>query len=208
MDTTGTVTRLLRAVDAGDPGAPNALLAHVQADLRRIAQSLLDHWPRSLAGTSGTELVNVACIRLLAADRLNAEDRRQFFFQLGRAMHDELVEEARRATTMKRGGAWRRQQLGDMQAEDGGLSADLLDLNAALDDLASVDIHAATVVRLRYFADYSFRETATILGRTLGQVRGDWEYARAWLEARLHPRDDAPKSAPPNSAQPLLSDGG
>lgn len=193
MNPQGTVTRLLRAMDAGEPDARDTLFAHVQADLRRIAQSLLNHWPRTAAGTSGTELVNMACLRLLAADRLSAEDRKQFFYQLGRAMHDVLVQEARRTRAAKRGGGWRRQLLGEaVSSDDESVTDDLLDLHAALNDLALVDPDAATVIRLRFFAGYSFRETATILGRTLAQVRGDWEYARAWLSTHVDPSKAGP----------------
>jgi RNA polymerase sigma factor (sigma-70 family) len=60
-------------------------------------------------------------------------------------------------------------------------SVDLPLLDEALTALARLDPRAAQVVELRYFGGYTDKEVVEALGVSLGTVRRDWEYARAWL---------------------------
>ena len=64
---------------------------------------------------------------------------------------------------------------------------DFLDLDAALNDLASLAPRQAKVVELRYFGGLENSEIAGILGTSEPTVVRDWRAARAWLFARLKP---------------------
>lgn len=181
----GTITRLLDRARGGDDGARDQLFELVYSDLRAIAQSLLasGRWPRGAIG--GTELVNSACLRLLGREQLDAENRRHFFYLLGRAMHDVLVEEARRETADKRGGGRRAEALVEFAVEGDTAVFATLELSEAITELHEIDPEAARVVRLRFFCGRSLRETAEIMGTTLAVVRRHWDYASAWLRVRL-----------------------
>jgi RNA polymerase sigma factor (TIGR02999 family) len=179
------ITRLLERARAGDGGARDELFGIVYADLRQAAEGLLaaGNWPRDAMG--GTELVNTACMRLLDRDQMDAENRRHFFFLLGRAMHDVLVEEARSATAAKRGGGKRPGTLVEFAVDGETTVVGMLELSAAIAELHEADPEAARVVRLRYFCGRSLRDTAELMGSSLAVTRRHWDYARAWLRVRL-----------------------
>lgn len=182
----GTITRLLTQADEGDPKAHDELFTLVYKDLRRLAQSLLHQWPS--IPLDGTELVSMACLKLLANEQLSARDRKHFFFVLGRAMNDVLADERRRNRALKRGGGWQRMPLGDPVSNSRQERTAMLDLGPALAELARVDPDAAAVTSLRMGSGYSLREAARILGVSLARVRADWTYAQAWLAARTDGR--------------------
>ena len=64
-------------------------------------------------------------------------------------------------------------------------SPDLLDLDRALEELASLDEREARLVELRFFGGLTLEETARLLGVSLATAKNDWSHAKAWLLARL-----------------------
>lgn len=68
---------------------------------------------------------------------------------------------------------------------DRGQSIDLIALDEALTQLAERDPQKATLVQLRYFAGFSVREAAELLGISEATATRNWVFARAWLYARL-----------------------
>jgi len=62
---------------------------------------------------------------------------------------------------------------------------DVVAVSEALDDLAAVNAQAAAVVKLRYFAGFTGREAADLLGVSPRKADQLWAYARAWLLDRL-----------------------
>lgn len=182
-DLSGTITHLLGRMRGGDRAATEELFDVVYAELREIAHRLVG---RSAPGSlEATELVHAACARLLGKCRLEAENRRHFFFLFGRAMRDVLTEQARRRAALKRGGSRQRVSLLEMKIDGATMTADILDLRAAVEALRGFDRDAARVVDLRFFADRSLEETAEILDLSVASVRRNWAYARAWLREHL-----------------------
>ena len=189
-DVSGTVTLLLGRVrdgvsDSVRSKAFDDLFAYIEVDLRRFAQSVLNAGRLPSGGVNGTELVNMACVRLLGQGRLNAQDRRHFFFVLGRAMSDVLVDEARRTNAKKRGGDWGRVALTEFVIDGESNHIDILDLRTAIDELRAADEIAAKVVEARYLSGRSIAETAELLSISIASTRRNWDYARAWLKIRL-----------------------
>lgn len=183
---TGTITSLLREAEAGNRSALEQVFDRVQGDLRGMARGVLrgGGWQN----LQGTELVNMACERLLKREQLNAEDRRHFFFLFGRAMRDILVEEARAAQAAKRGGGRKPAPEVDFAVDGRRTRVGVLELHEALELLKEHDPEGVRVVELRFFAGRTLEETAELMGCTVGVVRGHWSYAKAWLAARLeHP---------------------
>jgi len=184
MDPAVPVTELLQAMGEGKSAASEELLRRLQGQLRGLAQAQL----RGVnAGHTWqpTALVNEAWVRMVGKSESAWENRRHFFFVAARAMHDVLVEQARRGATRKRGGGWTRRDLESLEIPAEAPAEDLLALDEALARLERRDARAAEIVRLRFFAGLSESETAAALEISERTVRREWRYARALLLADL-----------------------
>src|SRR5262249_1718967 len=104
------VTDLLRAVQAGDAGAAERLLAVVYEQVHQLARARMAHLPPGQT-LQPTALVHEAYLRLADKSDVTWESRRHFFFAAARAMRDILVEQARRKARAVRGGGRQRQEL-------------------------------------------------------------------------------------------------
>jgi len=109
------------------------------------------------------------------------ENRRHFFFVAARAMHDILVEEARRKAAGKRGGGWKRVDAKELETAIEAPSASLLALDEALQRLEADEPRMAEIVRLRFFAGLTEQETASAMEVSERTVRRHWRYARSRL---------------------------
>jgi RNA polymerase sigma factor (TIGR02999 family) len=179
------VTRILSAIEQGDPHAADQLLPLVYQELRQLAaHKLAQEQPGQTL--QATALVHEAYLRLVDAEKAHPwNSRGHFFAAAAEAMRRILVENARRKKTAKHGG--RRQRLNLSQAEpltqaDPGA---LLDLDEALTRLAGEDAEAAEVAQLRLFAGLSVEQAAQSLSTSRANAYRQWAYARAWLHARL-----------------------
>jgi RNA polymerase sigma factor (TIGR02999 family) len=187
------VTRILSAIENGDPRAAERLLPLVYDELRRLAaQKLAQEKPGQTL--EATALVHEAYLRLVDAEQAQSwNGRGHFFAAAAEAMRRILVDNARRKRAEKHGGG--RQRLDLAEAEpitDAGPEA-LLELDDALGRLAHEDAGAAAVAKLRLFAGLSVGQAARALGVSRATAYRDWAYARAWLHACLR---DAPPDPP------------
>jgi len=176
------VSRILQAIDAGDPQAADRLLPLVYDELRRLAAALLTG-EKAGQTLDGTALVHEAYLRLVG-DQAFA-NRRHFFAAAAEAMRRILVEAARRKQRQKRGGGRVRVDLDAAEPAAPRDDDDLLALDEALTRLASVDPDAAELVRLRYFAGLTIPQAAELLGIAPRSADRLWAYARAWLRDAL-----------------------
>lgn len=135
---------------------------------------------------SATALVNEVYLRLFGReDAPQWENRRHFFWAAGRAMRDILVERARAAMALKRGGGQRVQQLTSEVAHVGQEPEELVAIGSAVDELAKEHPRAAEVVMLRFFAGLEYDQVAQALDISSATARRDWTFARAWLHQWL-----------------------
>lgn len=180
------VADLLQQVNAGTPGAFDALVALVYGELRRMAGSLMR---RQASGHTlqPTALVNEAYLRLLRTEG-HWDGRAHFFGAAARAMRQVLMAHARQRAAQKRAGGAVRVTFSDLDVQTPEPSLDLFALDEALTALASHGERFAQVVEFRYFAGCSVPEIAEITGRSLATVKRDWAYARAWLHERMATR--------------------
>lgn len=155
------------------------LLPDVYDDLRRIARN---HLRRHRAGMTldTTAVVHEAYLKLLAANGA-WNDRGHFFALASTAMRHLLVDHARRKHADKRGGGAVHVTLSEAVASSAAPPLDVLSLDAALKDLATLDPMLERVVECRFFAGLSVEETAAALGRSTRSVERDWARARAYL---------------------------
>jgi RNA polymerase sigma factor (TIGR02999 family) len=129
-----------------------------------------------------TALVNEAYLRLIYQPHVQWQNRAHFFAISAQVMRHILIDHARSRTRAKRGGA--REQpvsLDEAAVMSEGRAADLIALDEALDDLATLDPRKSCVVELRYFGGLSIEETAEVLQVSPITVRRDWDSAKAWL---------------------------
>jgi len=186
------VTRILSAIDQGDPKAAEQLLPLIYGDLRKLAaQRLAAEAPGQTL--QATALVHEAYLRLVdAKEVLHWDSRRHFFAAAAEAMRRILIESARRKRTEKHGGRLQRISLDDVDAVADSPSTDLLALDEALTRLAAEDPVKAQLVTLRHFAGLSVQEAADTLGISRATADRYWAYARTWLYCELGGKDEAP----------------
>jgi len=181
------VTRILSAIEQGDPRAAEQLLPLVYEELRKLAAQKLAQ--EKLGQTlQATALVHEAYMRLVGGDPGRRWDGRgHFFAAAAEAMRRILVEQARRKRRRKHGGGRRRVDLDEALQVAEASAEKLLGLDEALGRLEAVDPLAARLVKLRYFARLTMQETAETLGIPLRQAERNWTYARTWLHRELFP---------------------
>jgi RNA polymerase sigma factor (TIGR02999 family) len=190
------VTRILSAIEGGDPHAAEKLLPLVYEELRKLAaQKMAQEAPGQTL--QATALVHEAYLRLVVTEKAPRWDSRgHFFAAAAEAMRRILVDQARRKQSRKCGGGLVRQ---DADPDDFPMAAphdplEVLAIHEALDRLAQKSPRKAALVKLRYFLGCTMAEAAQVLGVAPATAEEDWTYARAWLR-RQQLRDDE-KNAP------------
>ena len=179
------VTRLLSAIDAGDPQAAAHLLPLVYDELRTLAAGRLAA-ERPGQTLQPTALVHEAYLRLVGGEQpQDWNGRGHFFAAAAEAIRRILVEAARGKGRAKRGGDWRRVDFEELDVAAGVSPDQLVALDDALDRLTSLDRLAGDLVRLRYFAGLRLDEAAAALNVSPATAYRHWAYARAWLRGEL-----------------------
>lgn len=185
------VTRILSAIEQGDPQAAEQLLPLVYNELRRLAaQRMAAEKPGQTL--QATALVHEAWLRLVGGEQGGTwNSRNHFFIAAAEAMRRILVESARQKSALKRGGAAVRNALDSALADSIAMDRpkEVLSVHDALDALATTDSLAAELVKLHYFGGFSLEDVAELLGMSRATAHRLWTYARTWLRASL--RDEA-----------------
>jgi RNA polymerase sigma factor (TIGR02999 family) len=182
------VTTLLRAVQAGDRGAADRLLALVYDELYALAKARMAQLPPGQT-LQPTALVNETYIRLFGKNAPPMANRQHFFFAAARAMRDTLVEQARQKAGPRRGGGRHRVKLSSALSIAEPPAENVLAVHEALDDLEQQDPLKAQIVHLRYFTGMTTKETAHVLGLSERTVARHWQFIKAWLASRLAERE-------------------
>ena len=176
------VTRLLQDWQGGKKEALDELLPIVYDELRRVAHRLLSNEYAETLPT--TALVHEAYLKLVNQHSVDWENRGQFFAIAAQAMRRILVDHARERLAVKRDGL--KVSLEDADTISVEVNENLLDLDIALQELASFDKQQATIVELRYFAGLTFDEVAAVLKLSTANVFREWTLARAWLYRKIN----------------------
>jgi RNA polymerase sigma factor (TIGR02999 family) len=175
------VTRILGAIDQGEPYAAEQLLPLVYDELRRLAAAQMAH-EKPGQTLDATALVHEAYLRLVGpVDDHRWQNRGHFFAAAAEAMRRILVEVARRKKRIRHGGGFRRSELPPDGPAIASPLEDVVAVNEALEQLAATDPQAAELVKLHYFAGLTLDQTASVLGVSVRKAYNVWAYARAWL---------------------------
>ena len=181
------VTRILNALEPGDPMAANQLLPLVYDELRKLAAARMSN--ESAGHTlQPTALVHEAWLRLTSEDPAAPfVNRAHFFAAAAEAMRRILIDRARRKATGKRGGGWERLDLENVEIAADADEDTLLLVDEALEKLAREEPKAAEIVKLRFFAGLTLEEAGQTLGFTERTAKRHWAFARAWLYDAMKP---------------------
>jgi RNA polymerase sigma factor (TIGR02999 family) len=179
------VTRILSAIEDGDPHAAEQLLPLVYDELRKLAASKLAH-EKPGQTLEATALVHEAYLRLVDAENAQRWDSRAHFFAAAaEAMRRILIDNARRKQTEKHGGGWQRHELLDSELAIDSTGEELFAVDVALSRLAAQEPVIARLVELRCFAGLTLVEAAQCLNLSERTAYRHWAYARAWLRREL-----------------------
>lgn len=178
------ISALLEAWGDGDLAARDRLMPVVYDELRRRARMYLR---REAVGHlfQPTALVHETYLRLAEQNRIVWRNRGQFYGVAAQMMRRILVDHARGRKMAKRSGHWTRVSVADIAPARQPSEVDVLDLHAALDELAEFDLRKSQVAELRFFGGLSLRETGQVLEISMATVEREWQAGRAWLYARL-----------------------
>ena len=174
------VTDIVRTADTSEPDSLEMLIPLVYDELKAMAHR---HLAREQAGHTlqTTALVHEAYLKLVDSTQVGRQGRAYFFAAAARAMRQVLVDGARRRTSIKRGEGVIHIDLDDVQIAVDEFAIDLIDLDAALEQLAQLNPRHARVVECMYFGGLGVEETAEAIGVSPRTVKYDWALARAWL---------------------------
>jgi RNA polymerase sigma factor (TIGR02999 family) len=187
------VTRILSAIEQGDPVASENLLPLVYDELRKLAaQRLAQEKPGQTL--QATALVHEAYLRLVDVEKAQSwKSRGHFFAAAAEAMRRILIDGARRKGRPKHGGGRQRVDLPEALSVTDPRE-DLLALDDALTRLAAEAPVKAELVKLRFFAGLSLEEASVYLGISPATGKRYWSVARAWLfDALSEPDSQATK---------------
>jgi RNA polymerase sigma factor (TIGR02999 family) len=178
------VTRLLADWSQGDHAALEKLTPLVYEELRRLAHHhMKGQRPDHTLQTTG--LVNEAYLRLADQRKPSFTNRSHFLAVAAKAMRQILVNYAKASQRQKRGGGASKVELDEAALISPQPARAILDLNEALERLATLDSRKAEVVELKYFGGLKQDEIAEVLKISIVTVRRDWVFSKAWLYTEL-----------------------
>jgi RNA polymerase sigma factor (TIGR02999 family) len=170
----------------GEKSAFDELMPLVYPHLREVAAAYIrrERIPDALQATA---LVHELYLRLLHQKRAVGEDRRHFFTFSAKVMRMILIDHARENLAQKRGGGSQHVPLSDDLPWINIGTAEMLDLNQALDELHQLDAEKAQLIELRYFLGCTAEETACVMGVSKATVDREVKFIKSWLYRRIHP---------------------
>jgi len=183
------VTRILSAIERGDPQAAEQLLPLVYDELRQLATAKMAH-EKPGQTLQATALVHEAYLRLVDQEQAQHWDSRgHFFAAAAEAMRRILVENARRKQSLRQGRDGQRVGLLDVSQPAGPDPETVLVIDEAVTRLAEDDPTAASIVKLHVFAGMTLEESGDALGISRATVYREWAYARSILRLALQDLD-------------------
>ena len=178
------ITQLLQAWRRGDEGALDKLTPQVYRELHRAARHCMSR-EREGHTLQTTALINELYLRLSDLKLIDWQNRAHFFALCARQMRRILADQARARRSHKRGDGAKAISLDEALVISPEPSADLVAVDDALNQLATVDDRKSQVVTMRFFGGLTVEETAEVLKVSTETVARDWRLAKAWLTREL-----------------------
>lgn len=187
-------TAMLTRISRGDDADSGELSALLYDELRELAQGMMNH-ERADHTLQPTALVHEVFLRLINAQDLEINSQDHFFMLAAQVMRRVLIDHARGANRIKRGGNQQHIPLtiADPESDQPIDPSDLLAIDEAIERLRALDERKAKVVELRFFGGLDEQAAARVLGIARSTASSDWRFARAWLLRELADhRDESP----------------
>lgn len=181
MEGQGEITELLLKWGSGDERALERLTPMVYQLLKQQARYLMSR-ERPGHTLTPTALVHEAYFRLVDQDRADWHNRGQFLAIAASLMRRILVDHAKALRAQKRTPG------GEAAWSEGAISPppeQLLDIHAALDELARIDARKGRVVEMKFFGGMTIEEISAVLDIAAATVERDWAFAKVWLYRRI-----------------------
>jgi RNA polymerase sigma factor (TIGR02999 family) len=189
-DRQAAVTRLLSQWQSGDSRALERLTPLIYEELRDRARRYMRR-ERPGHTLQATAVVHEAFVKLVEMN-VSWQDRAHFFAVAARQMRRILVDHAKARCRSKRSGTDTGNTdveiLADMDADP--ISAgdiDVLEIDEALQRLASHNPRLAEIVELHYFGGLTYQELAETLKVSEATVDRDLRLAKAWVLKQIRP---------------------
>lgn len=176
----GAATLLLLAWGAGQRQALDEMLPLVYDELHRLARRYMEK-ERAGHTLQPTALVHETYLRLINQREVDWRNRAHFLGVAATVMRRILVNHARDRMAAKRGGEHQRVSLSLANEAASPGEIDLIELEDALEELASHDARKARVVELKFYGGLTTREIAAVVEISDATVEREWAFARAWL---------------------------
>ncbi len=179
------VGALLDRWEHGDRAALDEMLPSLYSELKELARIYLSR-ERPDHTLQPTALVHEAYMKLVQQRQVDWRNRAHFLGVAASVMRRVLLHHARDRKMQKRSGGWERIELDDALASiEQDTTVDMLDLNAALEELAALEPRHEKLVELRVFGGLSIEESAEVLNVSPATVKRDWNVARLFLQRKL-----------------------
>ena len=177
-----------RHTDITKPAAPTNDADAIYLQLKALVRAVIrGHRHPGLLQT--TAIVHETWLRLSKLELMSEKRqcREELAALAGSVIRSVLLDEAKRENRKKRGGGWQRVPIAAADLVNGTTAptVDIMELDAALRELAELDSRAARIVEMRFFGGMSVEATAVALGVSERTVKSDWQRARAFLRVRL-----------------------
>jgi RNA polymerase sigma factor (TIGR02999 family) len=176
------ITQWLHSAGDGDDAALNELYQAVYPVLYRMAASKPGVSPN--ATLSPTVVISELFLKIADSTALDVNDRRHFYATCSRAMRFIVADFARNALALKRGGDVEQCAYTTALASQPDQAQQLLDIDAAMNELEAVDARLRELVELKFFGGLTHSEIGELFDRSERSIKRDWVRARAFLVAR------------------------
>ncbi len=178
------MTQLLKSLQTGDKTVLDELFPLVYSELKQLAAIQLRN-ERENHTLQPTALVHEAYLRLIEQHSVDWQNRAHFFSIASEMMRRILVNHAVNHEAKKRGGGETKIALDEAVSFANKQEIDLINLDAALTDLAKLDLRQARIVEMKFFGGLSTEEIASILEISERTVKREWRSAKIWLFEQL-----------------------
>ena len=177
------ITELIGKARGCDAEASEHLFASLYDELRRLAANQL----RGDNAMRATSLVHEAYLKLANHGALEVNDRGHYFAIAARVMRQIVIDHVRSRASLRRGGDIQFSTLDAtaMQAAAQERDEEVLALDSALGNLATVDAQLAALVEMRFYAGLELSEIASVQDRSERSLKRDWRRARAFLQREM-----------------------
>ncbi len=161
-----------------------AMFEMLYQQLRNLAHSQMRH-ERMEHTLSATGLAHEAWFRMAQLEQIAWQDRNHFMAVSATVMRRILLDHAIAKRAQKRDAPIENLTVTALGQIGMPVDSDIEKIHHAILALEAVDMRAAKVVEMRFFAGFENEEVAAALGISLATVKRDWVVARAWLHREL-----------------------